>query len=94
MDFPGGSDGKESAYSAETQVWSLGQEGLLEKGTATHSRILAWEIPQTEEPGGLLSIGSQRVGCNQATKQQQQCLSVANLHSSEMNADDFIHINE
>ena len=78
----------------EMQVRSLSWEDPLEKEMATYCSIRAWEIPQTEEPGGLLSIGSQRVGCNQATKQQQQCLSVANLHSSEMNADDFIHINE
>ena len=37
----------------ETQVWSLGQGGPLEKATATHSSILAWRIPWTEEPGGL-----------------------------------------
>ena len=44
------------------QVQSLGQEDLLEKGMATHSRILAWRIlPWTEEPGGLQSMGSQRV---------------------------------
>ena len=43
----------------ETQVLSLGQEDPLEKGTATHSSILAWEIPWTEEPGGLQSMGSQ-----------------------------------
>ena len=42
----------------ETQVRSLGQEGPLEKGMATHSSILAWEIPWTEEPGGLQSISS------------------------------------
>ena len=46
----------------ETQVQSLGQEDPLEKGMATHSSILAWEIPWTEEPGGLQSTGSQRVG--------------------------------
>ena len=45
----------------ETQVWSLGQEGPLEKGMATHSSILAWRIPFTEEPSGLQSIESQRV---------------------------------
>ena len=39
----------------ETQVWSLGQEDSLEEGMATHSSILAWRIPWTEEPGGLLS---------------------------------------
>ena len=46
----------------ETWVWSLGGEDPLEKGVATHSSILAWRIPGTEEPGGLQSIGSQRVG--------------------------------
>ena len=46
----------------ETQVQSLGREDTLEKGMATHSSILAWRIPWTEEPGGLQSTGSQRVG--------------------------------
>ena len=45
----------------ETRVWSLGQEDSLKKGMATHSSILAWRIPWTEEPGGPLSMGSQRV---------------------------------
>ena len=45
----------------ETQVWSLGQEDPLEEGKTTYSSILAWRIPWTEEPGGLQSIGSQRV---------------------------------
>ena len=44
----------------ETHVRSLGQEGPLEKGIATHSSILAWRIPWTEEPDGLQSMGSQR----------------------------------
>ena len=46
----------------ETCVRSLGREDPLEKGMATHSSILAWRIPCTEEPGGLQSTGSQRVG--------------------------------
>ena len=46
------------------QVPSLGQEEPLEVDTATHSSILAWRIPWTKESGGLLSIGSQRVGPN------------------------------
>ena len=46
----------------ETWVRSLGQEDPLEKEMATHSSILAWRIPWTEEPGGLQSTGSQRVG--------------------------------
>ena len=45
----------------ETCVLSLRREGTLEKGMATHSSILAWRIPWTEEPGGLQSMGSQRV---------------------------------
>jgi len=48
----------------ETQVQSLGLEDPLEKGLATHSIILVWRIPWTEEPDGLLSIGLQRVGHN------------------------------
>ena len=46
----------------ETQVQSVGWEDYLEKKMATHSSILAWRIPWTEEPGGLQSIGSQKVG--------------------------------
>ena len=43
----------------ETWVWSLGGEDLLEEGMATHSSVLAWRIPWTEEPGGLRSMASQ-----------------------------------
>ena len=50
----------------ETQVGPLGQEDPLEKEMATHSRILAWEIPRTEEPGGLQPMGFQRAGQNWA----------------------------
>ena len=46
----------------ETWVPTLGQEDTLEVGIAIHSSILAWRIPWTEEPGGLQSMGSQRVG--------------------------------
>ena len=46
----------------ETQVQSLGQGDSLERGMATHSNILAWRIPWTEEPGRLQSMGLQRVG--------------------------------
>ena len=45
----------------ETRVQSLGQEDPLEKGMAVYSSILAWRIPWTEDPGGLLSMGSHRV---------------------------------
>ena len=60
-DFPSGSDSKESVCNQETQVQSLGWEDPLEKGMATHSCILAWKTPWTEELGGLQSMGSQRV---------------------------------
>ena len=48
----------------DTWVQSLGQEDPMEKEMATHSSILAWRIPWTEEPGRLQSMGSQRVGHN------------------------------
>ena len=48
----------------DTQVRPLGQEDPLEKGMATHSSILAWRISWTEEPGGLQSMRSQRIGHN------------------------------
>ena len=53
---------KSSLAMQETQVQSLGQEDSLEEAMATHSSILAWRIPWTEEPGGLQSMGSQKVG--------------------------------
>ena len=62
--FPGGSVVKnpptmrETQETQETWVWSPGGKDLLEKGMATHSSILAWEIPRTEEPGWLQSMGS------------------------------------
>ena len=52
----------ESSCNVETSVQSLGWEDPLEKGMATHSSIPAWRTPWTEEPGGLQSMGSQRVG--------------------------------
>ena len=55
---------KNTPAMQETQVQSLGQEDALEEEMATHSSILAWEIPWTEEPGGLQSTGLQRVGHN------------------------------
>ena len=51
----------------DTQVRSLGWEDPLEEGRTTHSCILGWRIPWTEEPGGLQSMGSQRVGHDRAT---------------------------
>ena len=55
----------------EKWVQSLGQDHLLEKEIATHSSILPWKIPLTEEPGGLQSMGSQRVRHDLVTKQQK-----------------------
>ena len=60
--FPGGSAVKNLPAVQETQVLSLGWEDLLEVGMATPSSILAWRIPWTEAPGGLQSMGLQRVG--------------------------------
>ena len=51
----------------ETQVWSLDSEDPLEKEMATHSSILAWEIPWTENPDGLQSMGSQTTGLDLVT---------------------------
>ena len=53
---------KNLSVMQEAWVQFLGQEDPLEKGIATHSSILAWKIPWTEEPGGLQSMRSQRVG--------------------------------
>ena len=58
----------------ETRVQSLGWQDPLENEMATHSGILAWEIPWTEEPDILQSLGSQRVGHDLTTKQQQQII--------------------
>ena len=68
--------GKESACQCRRPGWvqSLGQEEPLEKEMATHSSILAWEIPWTEEPDWLQFVGSQRAGNNSTTKQQQNML--------------------
>ena len=61
LGFPGGSEVKNLPEMQKTQVLSLGWEDPLEEGMATHSSILAWRIPWTEEAGGLQSMGSQRV---------------------------------
>ena len=60
--FPGGSDGKASACNAGDPGLIPGSGRALEKEMATHSCILAWKIPWMEEPSGLQSMGSQRVG--------------------------------
>ena len=61
----------------ETQIWSLGWEDSLEGEMATHSSILAWEIPWTEEPNG--PWGCKRVGDDLGTKQQQQKILIKQL---------------
>ena len=60
--FPGGSDVKNLPAMQEFPVPSLGQEDLLEKGMATHSSILTWRTPWTEESGRLQFKGSQKIG--------------------------------
>ena len=60
--LPQGSVGKNPLAKQEMRVRSLNLEDSLEKEVATHSSILAWRVPWTEEPGGLHSTGSQRVG--------------------------------
>ena len=68
LDFPCGSDSKESACSAEDLGSISGLGRALEEVLAAHSSILAWRIPWTEEPSGLQSMGSQRVGHDRTTK--------------------------
>ena len=60
--FPGGSDGKASAYNVGDPGSIPGSGRSSGEGNGTHSSILAWKIPWTEEPGRLQSMGSQRVG--------------------------------
>ena len=66
---------KNPPANAGDAVPSLGQEDPLEKGMATHSSVLAWESPWTEEPGGLWSTGWQKVGHDLAIRQQQHRIS-------------------
>ena len=65
------------------QVQSLGRDDPLEKGTATHSGILAWRVPWTEEPGGLWSIGSHRVGhdsaCVHRRETQKEAVKISSV---------------
>ena len=61
-----------SAGDVKMRVLSLGQEDLLEEGVATHSNILAWRIPGTEEPGRVQSIGLQRVKHNRSKSARMQ----------------------
>ena len=62
LDFLVAQTVKDVPAMRETRVWTLGWEYPLEEGTTTHSSILAWRIPWTEQPGGLQPVGSKRVG--------------------------------
>ena len=77
MGFLGGSAVKNPSVHAGDLGSNLGWEDPLDKEMATHSSILAWEIPWAEEPGGLQSMGSQRVRQDLAAKQQQLGWGVA-----------------
>ena len=79
--MPGGSLVKNLPAMQEIWVQSLSWEDPLEKEMATHSSIPTWEIPWTEEPGGLHSMGLQRVQHDLATKQQQQVLSAGTVNT-------------
>ena len=68
MGFPGNSAVRNPPAMQETLVQFLGQEDPVEKEMATHSSLLAWKIPWTEEPGGLQLMGSQRVRHDWVTK--------------------------
>ena len=72
MTLLGGSEVNNPPVKQETQVRFLGWEDPLEKEIATQSSVLAWDIPWTEEPGGLQSTGLQRAGHDLVTKEQQQ----------------------
>ena len=80
LGLPGGSDGKESACNVGDWVRSLVWEDPLEEGMATHSSILAWRIPWTEEPGRLQSTGLQRVGHHWVTKHMLPYISLVILY--------------
>ena len=67
--FPGSSSVKNPVTMQETRVQSLGHEDPVEEEVASHTSILAWRIPQIQEPGGLQFMGSQRVRHNWATEQ-------------------------
>ena len=71
LDSSGGSVVKNPPANQETQVWSLGREDPLEKEMVTHSSILVWEIPWSEEPGGAAVCEVAKRWHDLATKQQQ-----------------------
>ena len=69
--------------SARDVVQSLGQEDPMEEDMATHSSILAWRIPWTKEPGGLQSMGSQRVGHQEVYTHREKSSHLLSLQAAE-----------
>ena len=75
MAFPGGTNGKDPTCRGRRRGFDPWVRKIpLEEGMVTHSSMLAWEIPWTEEPGELQSMGSQRVRHDQVPKHVQDCL--------------------
>ena len=70
---------------AQQEMWvlSLGQEDALKEEVATHPSLLVWDIPRTEEPGGLQSVGPQRVNTTQRLNHRQQLLNVVTSFIAE-----------
>ena len=83
LGFPGGSVVKNLPAKQKMWVQSLGWEDPLEEVVATHSSILAWEIPWTEKLGGLWSMGSQKCRTDWVTKQQQIIRLLVNAWKSQ-----------
>ena len=75
----------------EMQFPSLGWEDPLEEEMATHSNILAWEIPWTEEPGGLQSVGSQRVDMTQRVNNSNECHRVSFVAERILSCSEHTH---
>ena len=84
MGFPHGSVVKNLPANAGMQVQSLGREDALEKEETTRSSIFAWEIPWTEEPGGLQSRGLQRVRHDWVTKNNKQTKTYESIYGHNL----------
>ena len=82
MGFPGGSGSKESACNAGDPGSIPGSENPLEKEIKNHANIPAWKIPRTEEPGGLHSLGSQRIGHGRVTNMHTYKPHIYVFHSA------------
>ena len=83
ISFPGASVVKNPPAQQEMWVLSLGQEDALKEEVATHPSLLVWDIPRTEEPGGLQSVGPQRVNTTQRLNHCQQLLNVVTSFIAE-----------